>query len=140
MPFTLRDIIVALPWRRAARHAADTTIEEDLADEDLVEIMNLREADTGVPGTIHVRTRISRHRPSIKYYAGRAGSDQPSCSISIEDPPRAVASGLSNRDIPRSVFTWVTLNRIALLEFWNEGESWYTDEMERFRQGLRRVE
>ena len=60
----------------------DTTLEEDL-DGDLVEFMNLGEADTGVPGTIHVRTRVTRHGPSVKYYAGRAGTDQESASISI---------------------------------------------------------
>ena len=60
----------------------DTTLAEDL-DEDLVEFMNLREADTGVPGTIHVRTRITRHGPSVKSYTGRAAGDQQSASISI---------------------------------------------------------
>jgi hypothetical protein len=137
MPFNLRDLVsIPLGWRR---RRTDTTLEEDLTDEDLVEIMNLREADTGVPGTIHVRTRISRPGPSVKYYAGRAGYDQPSCSIAITDPPRIVASDLPERDIPQSVFMWVARNRVALLSFWNDGASWYADEVERWRGGLQPV-
>ena len=61
----------------------DTTLEQESAAEDLVEFVNLREEETGVPGTIYISTEIAGHIPRVKYYAGRAGKTQASVSVSI---------------------------------------------------------
>jgi len=72
----------------------DTTLEQDLADEDLVEFVNLREEETGIPGTIYILTEIGGHGPRVKYYAGRTGKTQASFSVSIGISPRLLASSL----------------------------------------------
>jgi hypothetical protein len=122
---------------------ADAPLVDELADEELVELANLPEEDTGVPGTIHISTRVGRHGPRVKYFDGRAGETQPSCSVTIADPPEVVASSLPDHVVSRRaplVFVWVAANREALLKFWNEGTGWTRAEVTRFLEGLKRVE
>ena len=45
---------------------ADTPLADELADEDLVEMANLPEEDTGISGTIFVSTRMGRRGPRVK--------------------------------------------------------------------------
>ena len=65
---------------------ADAPLADELVDEDLVEMANLPEEDTGIPGTIFVSTRMGRHGPRVKYVDGRAGEAQPSCSVNDRRP------------------------------------------------------
>jgi hypothetical protein len=114
---------------------ADAPIAEELTDQDLVEMTNLPEEDTGVPGTIFVSTRMGKHGPRVKYFDGRAGERRPSFSVAIADPPRVVASSLPEAIVSQRfplVAAWVALNRSALLELWNEGTSWTRAETNRF--------
>jgi hypothetical protein len=114
---------------------ADAPIADELTDEDLVEMTNLPEEDTGVPGTIFVSTRMGKHGPRVKYFDGRAGERTPSFSVAITDPPRVVASSLPEVIVSQRfplVAAWVGLNRDALLELWNEGTSWTRAETNRF--------
>jgi hypothetical protein len=113
----------------------DARLADELASEDFVEMANLPEEDTGVPGTIFVSVRMGKHGPRVKYFDGRAGETRPSCSISIADPPRLLASSLPDHVVRQRfplVASWVALNRDALLELWSEGTSWTRAETYRF--------
>ena len=133
-----------MPMTAVTNIPADAPLADELADEDLVEMANLPEEDTGIPGTIFVSTRTGGHEPRVKYFDGRAGEAQPSCSVTIADPPRVVVVANSMPDhVVRQraplVCAWVTLNRDALLEFWNEGASWTRAEISRFLEELKRL-
>lgn len=116
----------------------DATIIED----EVFDMANLSEARTGVPGVIWISTRVGRHGPRVKYYE-KPGADQPSFSVSIAEPPTVVANSLPERVVKRMsprVMDWVRLNREALLNFWNEGDTWMDEEVTAFKDALRRVE
>jgi hypothetical protein len=148
MPFRLNEVFSAgallrLPWGWPARLPADALLAEEMADEDLADMANLTEDDTGIPGTIFISTRMGRHGPRVKYFAGRAGEAQPSFSVSISEPPRVIANSLPAsvmRHVAPAVIAWVELNRLSLLAFWNEGVSWTRAEVSRFIDELARVE
>jgi hypothetical protein len=109
--------------------ATEPTLAEELAgsgDDDVVEMTNLQEDDTGIPGVIFISTAMGSHGPRVKYFV-KAGRSQPSFSVSISDTPRILANGLPQRDLDRasgSVIEWVKLNREMLLRFWNDGDSY----------------
>jgi len=108
-------------------------------DEDEVfEMANLSSARTGIDGIVFVSTQIGRHGPRVKYYL-RAGRSQPSFSVSVGDEPKVLANSLPqpvvNRMAPK-VFEWVKLNRAALLEFWNHGDSWLDEQVTAFKERL----
>ena len=131
-----------MPMTAATNVPADAPLADELVDEDLVEMANLPEEDTGIPGTIFVSTRMGRHGPRVKYFDGRAGEAQPSCSMTIADPPRVVANSLPDHVVRQRaplVSAWVALNRDALLQFWNEGASWTRAEVSHFLDGLKRL-
>jgi hypothetical protein len=131
-----------MPITAVTNVPADAPLADELVDEDLVEMANLQEEDTGIPGTIFVSTRMGGHGPHVKYFDGRAGEAQPSCSVTIADSPRVVANSLPDHVVSRRaplVSAWVALNRDALLEFWNEGASWTRAEVTRFLDELKRL-
>jgi hypothetical protein len=133
----------AMPVISTTDVPGDAQLADELAYEDLVEMANLPEEDTDVPGTVFISTRMGRHGPRVKYFDGRAGEAQPSLSVSIAHPPRVMASSLPNHVVSQRgplVEEWVALNRDALLQFWNEGTSWTRAEVARFLEGLKRVE
>ena len=109
--------------------AAEPTLTEELAsfaDDDVVEMTNLQEDDTGIPGVIFISTAMGSHGPRVKYFV-KAGRTQPSFSVSVSDTPRILANSLPERDLSRasgSGIEWVQLNREALLRFWNEGDGY----------------
>lgn len=117
--------------------ATSLALEED----EVHDMANLSEARTGVPGVIWISTRVARHGPRVKYYE-KAGSDQPSFSVSIAETPEVVANSLPERVVKRmspEVIEWVGLNRAALLEFWNRGDTWMDEEVEAFKKALVRL-
>src|SRR4051812_38814248 len=87
---------------------AEPTLAEELAgfgEDDLVEMTNLQEDDTGIPGVIFISTTRGSHGPCVKYFV-KAGRSQPSfssryrtrqgfwptacrCAISAAPPPRS---------------------------------------------------
>ena len=117
-------------------------LPDDFADDLLIEMANLDEQDTGVPGTIFVSTALGAHGPRVKWYPARAGSDLPCLIVSIgPDPqvrddflPRAVSRGVGPR-----VMAWVRLNHAALLDFWENGASWNRHEVSAFLDDLKRI-
>lgn len=55
----------------------EPTLDEEisaLGDEDVFEMANLVEAQTGVPGTIFISTVMGSHGPRVKYYPHRGGA------------------------------------------------------------------
>jgi hypothetical protein len=122
----------------------EPTLGEELAligDEEIVEMTNLQEEDTGIPGVIFISTAMGSHGPRVKYFK-KAGRDQPSCSISIADSPRILANSLPARDLNRAapaVVEWVRLNRRALLRFWNEGETYSIRDVAAFVASLQKL-
>lgn len=120
---------------------ADVTLDEELAHEEVVEMANLTNAQTGITGTIFISTAMGQHGPRAKYFE-RPGRTQPSFSVSIADAPVVVASSLPARTVRQmspQVIAWVLRNRDALLDFWHNGDTWTQPEVNDFIQNLRRV-
>ena len=119
----------------------DTLLADELATEELVEMANLTTAQTGVPGTIFISTVMGGHGPRAKYFV-RPGRNEPSFSVLIADPPRVVANSLPDRVLRQrapEVVRWVALNRDALLDFWNNGDTWPQPQVNAFMQALKRI-
>lgn len=122
----------------------EPTLGEELAvldDDDVVEMTNLQEDDTGIPGVIFISTAMGSHGPRVKYFV-KAGRNQPSFSVSISEDPKILANSLPQRDVNRasvSVIEWVRLNRAALLRFWNEGDSYSIHEVMELVRSLEKV-
>jgi hypothetical protein len=119
----------------------DTTLADELATEEVVEMANLTTAQTGISGTIFISTFMGGHGPRVKYFL-QPGRNQPSFSVSIAEPPVVVANSLPTRTVRRmspQVIQWVALNRNALLDFWNHGDTWTQPEVNDFIQKLGKV-
>jgi hypothetical protein len=119
----------------------DALLADELAAEDVVEMANLTTAQTGVPGTIFISTAMGGHGPRVKYFV-RPGRTQPSFSVSVADPPAVVANSLPVRTVGQmapQVIAWVALNRQALLDFWQQGDTWTQPEVNDFIQRLRHI-
>jgi len=114
---------------------------EARGDDQRVEMTNLYEQETGVAGVIYISSRVHRHGPRVKYWV-RHGSDERGFSASIADEPRILANSLSPRDLNKTapaVLAWISLNREALLRFWNEGEDWSAGQVYEFTLALKKV-
>ncbi len=119
----------------------DTPLADELAAEEVVDMANLTTAQTGVPGTIFISTVMGGHGPRVKYFV-QPGRNQPSFSVLIADPPRVVANSLPDRVLRQrapEVSRWVALNEGALLDFWNNGDTWPQPQVNAFMQALRRI-
>ena len=120
---------------------ADTRLEEELADEDVVEMANLTTAQTGVAGTIFISTVMGGHGPRVKYFL-RPGRSEPSFSVAVADAPNVVANSLPVRVVRQmspQVIDWASRNKDALLDFWYHGDTWTQPEVNDFIQKLQRV-
>lgn len=112
-----------------------------LDDEDIFELANLVESQTGVPGVIMISTVMGRHGPRVKYYV-KPGREQPSFSVAVAAEPRVVANSLPERDYARMaprVIEWVRLNHEALSRFWWEGNNLTDPEVQAFKADLRKL-
>ena len=119
----------------------DTILADELATDELVEMANLTAAQTGVPGTILIATAMGSHGPRVKYYV-QPGRTQPSFSVTISDAPTVAANSLPARVLRQmspQVIQWVSLNKDALLDFWNNGDTRTQPQVNTFIQALKRV-
>ena len=124
-----------------AQIPADPLLAEELAAEEVVEMANLASRQTGIAGTIFISTAMGPHGPRVKYFV-EPGRTQPSFSVSVADPPVVVANSLPARVLRRrlpQVIEWVSRNRDALLDFWNNGDTWPQPEVNDFIQRLQRL-
>jgi hypothetical protein len=112
-----------------------------LGEDGLMEFMNLTSQQTGIDGILFVSTAMGQHGPRVKYFV-KAGKDQPSFSVSISAEPQVLDTSLPDRVTGRvapEVIEWVKLNRVDLLRFWQEGETWTIDEVHAFGHQLKKV-
>jgi hypothetical protein len=123
---------------------SEPTLDEELAafgGDDVAEMTNLQEKDTGIAGVVFISTIMGPHGPRVKYFL-KTERHQPSFSVSIADEPEVLASSLPERDLRRTapaVIAWVKLNHEALLRFWHEGETMSVDELHAFAKSLKKV-
>ena len=106
-----------------------------------MDFMNLTSLQTGVSCVVLISTAMGPPGPRVKYFV-KNGKGQPSFSVSIADDPQVVASSLPDRvtdQMPPAVIAWVKLNRAELAKFWSEGETWTVDEVDAFRERLKRL-
>ena len=125
----------------AAMVPPDTLLAEELSDDIVADMANLTAAQTGIDGTIFISTAMGAHGPRVKYFL-QPGRTQPSFSVSISDKPVVVANSLPARIVRRitpRVGEWVSLNRDALLDFWDHGDTWTQPRVNDFIQELRQV-
>ena len=111
---------------------------DDLA---LIEMANLPESDTGIPGWIYVSSRQGSHAPRVKYYAGRPTRRAPCMSVVVSDDARSLNHRLPVDVVQQMaplVQQWVRQNKDALLSFWNDGYQWSREEVNQFLLGLRK--
>jgi len=124
----------------------EPTLDEELSalgEEDIFEMANLGEAQTGVPGVIMITTAMGRHGPRVKYLT-KPGRHQPSFSVAVASEPRAVAK---SDDFDDRIFTrmaplvmeWVRVNHEALARFWWDGTDLMTDEVQAFVADLTKI-
>ena len=125
---------------RAGQTHPARTPPDDFAQDVLIEMANLDEQDTNIPGTIFISTALGAHGPRVKWYPDRAGRTLPCLIVSIGPDPQPrddfLPGTLSRAALPR-VIAWVRLNHVALLNFWNNGASWNRLEVPAFLDGLK---
>lgn len=110
-------------------------------DPELFEMANLEPAKTGVDGFVYVSTAVARHGPRVKFFR-RLGKGQPSFSVSIAEAPEVLVSSLSQAETERygpEVIEFVSRNRDRLLDFWNHGTDWPSDQVHAFLNSFVRV-
>ncbi|AQR60364.1 hypothetical protein BZG35_00855 [Brevundimonas sp. LM2] len=122
----------------------EPTREEEISaleDEDIFEMANLGEKQTGIPGVVFISTVMGSHGPRVKYYL-RTGPAQPSFSVAVASQPRVLANSMDDRDMNRMaplVLEWVRLNHEALASFWWEGKFWLDEDVAAFKAALVKV-
>lgn len=124
----------------------EPTLDEELRaldDEDVVEMANLGEATTGVPGVIMISTIMGRHGPRVKYFS-KPGRHQPSFSVAIASEARVVARSddFDQREFAIAapkVIAWVERNHAALNRFWWQGNDLMNEEVQAFISGLEKI-
>lgn len=110
-------------------------------DQELFETANLEPAKTGVDGFVHISTAVARHGPRVKFFT-RLGKGQPSFSVSIAEAPEVLVSSLSQGETERhapEVIEFVRRNRERLLDFWNNGTDWPSDQVHTFLNSFVRI-
>jgi hypothetical protein len=110
--------------------------------DEVFEIANLGERQTGIAGVVYISSRRGVYGPRVKYFQ-RAGGNQPSFSVSIEDDPRLLISSLPGRvtsEMSPKVIAWVRLNTAALLTFWRECDTWLKEDVDAHIDGLKKLE
>jgi hypothetical protein len=121
---------------------ATSRLPYDPARDEMVDLANLLEEDTGIAGTIFISTRMAAHGPRIKWWPGRPNRDGACLVVTLEDPPRPLNSGLVAKDARRGsseVVAWASRNRAALLDYRENGALWSRSELNRFLDGLAKL-
>lgn len=122
----------------------EPTLDEEIGaldDEDIFDMANLVEDQTGIAGIVFISTGMGAHGPRVKYFL-KTGAGRPSFSVAVASEPRVVASSLPDRDLARMappVLEWVRLNHEALTRYWWEGKFWTDHEATAFKAGLKKV-
>jgi len=127
-------------WKNLPRDM--TLLEEILLDPNLLfEMANFREKKTGFPGVVFVSSKMASHGPRVKYYL-RADKQSASFSVSIAEEPQVVANSMKYYDVAfysKYVIEFVRNNYEALLDFWENGHDYDTDELIEFINDIKPV-
>lgn len=119
-------------------HPAHSINDQD----DLFEMANLPESDTGIEGIVFISTAMAAHGPRVKWYPDRPRRDAPCLVVTIAESPELRNFGVAPpvaRIAGPLVARWVVLNREALLRFWHEGTAWTRQEVAAHLDGLRKL-
>jgi hypothetical protein len=124
----------------------EPTLDEEISaldDEDVFDMANLGESETGVPGVIMISTIMGKHGPRVKYFV-KPGRHQPSFSVAIASESRVVAKSdeFDEKTFVRLapiVMEWVEANHKALNRFWWAGNDLMNDQVQAFIAGLKKV-
>jgi hypothetical protein len=133
--------LVRVPLDETEGAPPDALLADELSDDIVVDMANLTSTQTGIAGTIFISTAMGAYGPRVKYFL-RPGRTQPSFSVAIADAPRVVANSLPTRVVRQmspQVIAWVSHNKDALLDFWQNGDTWTQPEVNDFIQRLQRV-
>jgi hypothetical protein len=109
-------------------------------EDDLFEMANLVQAQTGIAGVIYISTSQGSHGPRVKFFL-KPGKGQPSFSVSIGPDPEVVANSLpekTKRDMSPLITGWVRMNYAALQQFWDHGTDWTDPQVTAFKQSLKK--
>ncbi|MES2860161.1 MAG: hypothetical protein V4701_01740 [Pseudomonadota bacterium] len=114
-----------------------------MGEEDVLEMANLGETETGVPGVIMISTIMGKHGPRVKYFV-KPGRSQSSFSVAIASEARVVAKSddFDDKTFARAaplVMHWVEINQEALNRFWWSGNELMNAEVQAFIAGLKKV-
>jgi hypothetical protein len=107
----------------------------------LFEMANLVPAQTGIDGIVYISTKQASHSARVKYFV-KTGRNQPSFSVSIGSNPEILDNSLPKKvvnGVGPKVIEWVTLNQVALLNFWENGTTWTDPQVTAFKAALQRV-
>jgi hypothetical protein len=118
-------------------------ILEDVFDPNhLVEMANLPEADTGIAGVIYISTQQGSHAPRIKWFPNRPRNGAPCLVVVLSEEPviinQSIDAATETATSP-ALMQWAKTNRMALLDFWQNGTSWTRQEVNAFVEGLEKV-
>jgi len=108
---------------------------------ELREMANLRSKQTGLTkGTIYISTKEGNHGPRVKFYRDRPKESSSSASITISKDPELVEDSvnITSKEF-KEVSQFILLNLKSLLDFWNSGAYWYTDEVDKFKKELKKI-
>jgi len=103
---------------------------EEEVEKFLFEMANITSKKTGIERVViwasQAQDGAKRHGPRVKVSSSYTSSVKPDdfFVLTIQEQPRVVAGecSLSNDDL-QDVKDWVSVNRDALLEYWNDGVS-----------------
>lgn len=134
--------VMDMPEPAAAGLGPHGTVPDDYAEDTLVEMAYLDEAETGISGTVFVSTALGSHGPRVEWYPGSPGHTSPCLIMSIAALPKVRDDFLPahvSRPVVPQLLEWVRMNHVDLLRFWNEGESWNRRRVSAFLDGLQPV-
>jgi hypothetical protein len=118
----------------------------------LVEMSNLRSVDTGLPFSLHVRSKEETEKtfhpeiPTLKVYENRPGKSN-YFSVTISETPSVVEKhkefefykSVDSVSLMR-ISQWIVLNRKSLLDFWENGGTWFEDEKKAWIASLKKMQ
>ncbi len=107
--------------KEITRKAADPEERDASDDRDMFEMANLYPETTGLPMTVWVSPRgTARHDVRIKVNLthGNQMNIANTAVVGVRPRPRVITGRLSPADT-QAVFEWMTLNRDALLAYWD---------------------
>lgn len=122
-----------------------------LPEEIIVEMANFRSNETGIGYAVHVRSKEETSRtahsliPTLKIYSDRPGNSE-WFSVMIDKNPSIVPAHL-NKEFTKSLSTkeikliqsWVIINYESLMNFWNNGGTWFEDEITSWKRTLKKA-